>query len=111
MPNKKKTVEEYKELTQEQFGDLLKKTAEEMHVYAKDPNHKSPMQYMSDKLQINASALNSYYFTQYSVFQRDIKDKINPYIAFTIAIIHALNIGFELGKLEGKHGHTSDSSK
>lgn len=101
---KKKIKTEVQELSQEQFGSLLKKCADDFRTSHLSEPEKSPLQYLADKLGVNLSALNSYYFTQYSNFQKDLKEKINPYISFTISIIHALNLGFEIGKLERKNG-------
>ena len=87
---------------------ILQKASHDIHEYISS-GKKSPIPYLSDKINLSTSALNSYFFTTYSVFQRDLKDKINPYVAFTLAIIHAVNLGYLLGQM--RNGNSTNTSK
>jgi hypothetical protein len=93
---------------------LMRKTAQEMRAYAKAKQEggeeASPIEHVAKILGIDTSALSSYFFTSYGVFQKDMKDKTNPYIAYTVALIHSLNLGYLLGTLNGKEKDGKDSS-
>ena len=96
-------------------GDLdvvLRKAAEEMRSYVKNHKKVSPIEYVSKSLGIEVPALNSYFFTSYGVFQKDVAEKVNPYVAYTVSVIHALNLGFLLGTIEkGKKDGTKNSTR
>ena len=99
-----KRREEGKKLSPEDLDTFLRKTAEDMRTYVKSNDKVTPIEYVGKALKIDTSALNSYFFTSYGVFQKDIEDKVNPYVAYTVALIHAMNLGFVLGSV-GKGGN------
>jgi len=87
-------------LNQDDLNVILWKAAEVMKDYVQSNSKVSPINYVSMSLGVDVASLNSYFFTSYGVFQKDVKENINPYIAYTIAIIHALNLGYLLGTVE-----------
>lgn len=96
------------EVDSEDFDMVLKKIQKDIHEYTSS-GKTNPIDYLCGKTHLSRSAVNSYFFTSYGVFQKDLDNKVKPYVAFTIAIIHAVNIGFLLAEL--KYGNTTDSIK
>ena len=90
---------------------IMRKTAQDMREYAKAKQEggreASPIEHVGKIIGVDTSALAGYFFTSYGVFQKDLNNKTNPYIAFTVALIHALNLGYFLGKLNRKENHGS----
>lgn len=97
-------------LTPEDLDAFLRAAAEEMRAKVKESTDISPIQYVADALGIDVTAANSYFFTSYGVFQKDIQDKVNPYVAYTVALIHALNLGFSLGGIKKDEQHTASTT-
>lgn len=85
---------------------VLRKAAEDMREKVSEDKNMSPITYVAESLGVDKSSINSYFFTSYGVFQKDLKEKLNPYVAFTVSLIHALNLGYLLGSIEkgGKSG-------
>lgn len=123
MDKKDLSIDEYQELIERRAkGEtikpsdldlLLKKTAEDMRDYAKNKGAVGPMDYVAKIIGMETSALNSYFFTSYGVFQKDIAEKVKPYVAYTISLIHALNLGYLLGTLkkgDELNGNTTDKT-
>jgi len=99
-------------LTVSEFDIVLRKVAQDIHHYV-NKNKKSPIEYLSEKTGVSTSAINSYFFTNYGIFQKDLESKMHPYLAFTLGLIHAINVGYMLGTLKGdeEDGNTSNSGK
>lgn len=111
--------QKFEEVTEEQFQEVadkkasgetldpqdldvvLKWEAQKMKSSVASTGEKSPIEYVAEYLGLDKPAINSYFYTSYGVFQKDIESKVNPYVAYTISIIHALNLGYVLGKVEG----------
>lgn len=99
-----KKAREGQSLSDDEFQLVLERATKDIHAFVKAKkkgDKRSPLDYATEQLLINKSSLNSYFFMSYGVFQKDLKEKVKPYVAFTIALLHALNIGCELGKLQG----------
>jgi hypothetical protein len=96
--------------TTEEFDLILRKAAQDVHAFI-DKNKKGPVEYLAEKTGVSVSAINSYFFTAYGIFEKDLAGKMHPYVAFTLGLVHAINIGSILGELKGDNGHTTDSSK
>lgn len=95
-----------------EFDLVLRKAAQDVHTFVNEKK-KSPIEYLSEKTGVSTSAINSYFFTSYGVYQKDIEAKMHPYVAFTLALVHSINIGAILGELRKKEadGHSTDSAK
>jgi hypothetical protein len=104
-------IAEGKPLEVYEFEILLRKVSQEIKSF-KEQKNKSVMEYVADKIGISTTSLNSYLVTSYGLFNKDLENKVHPYIAFSIAIIHALNLARVLGELIGKqHGNTANTIK
>ena len=80
------------------FQVVLRKTAKDLKEWTLSKEGQTPIEYIANRAGVESSALNSYYFTSFGIFQKDIEEKVNPYIAFTTALIHAINLGLQLGE-------------
>ncbi|OGZ32282.1 MAG: hypothetical protein A2V69_01080 [Candidatus Portnoybacteria bacterium RBG_13_40_8] len=102
-----KKVDEGLILNSEDLELIMKKSAQDL----RELGNVGPINYISDLLGVDRSVLNSYFFASYGIFQKDLTNKTNPYIAYTVAIIHALSLGYFLGSLNGKGGkHGPDTT-
>src|SRR3990167_8535802 len=93
---------------------LMRKAAQDMRAYAKakQEGHEeaSPVEHVAKTIGIDTSALSSYFFTSYGLFQKDMNNKVNPYIAYTIALIHSISLGYLVGTLSRKEENGTENS-
>lgn len=105
---------EGKNLTPGDVDIIMRKTAQDMRAYAnakqKGGDNASPIEHVANVIGVDQSALSSYFFTSYGVFQKDLKNKTNPYIAFSVALIHALNLGYFVGTLDRKEEYGTEDT-
>lgn len=83
----------------EEFNQILMKAAKDFREKATDAK-KTGLEYVAEMVGVSQSSLNSYYFMSFQIMNKDMREKVHPYVAFTNALIHALNLGYYLGRLD-----------
>ena len=102
----KKKLMRGKEINPEEFQQILVAVAKDFREKATD-TEKTALEYVSTKVGASQTSLNSYYFMSFQIMNKDMDSKVHPYVAFTNAMIHALNLGYCLGKLDFDDGPTT----